>query len=596
MKTTIKTYNIPGSGNITALIFNHTTSLINFLDRYGHIDRLRDINQLGRLRDIYPGAHHNRYEYVFLQWALVAEIAKQKGNNHGFSTERKFFGKINDFDKYPSTAEILQCLILLTNIGYCDGTFSTNRAWLNNIKTHTNIYKAFKSGLDKRDHKILDRILDEFDFYNLHILFALFLLQRYRRTDNGHIEFSSELLRKYYYKDSSNVHLTKIWDVFQSVRKISFLTLDSLYAPVPFSLRLTSIVLSFSQYYEEIFIKKSAYKSAIDELEKVLQNSVYLSSESILNTNKAASEINIFIDNKKDEINSLKDVYLNINCKSELETKWKKHNEPDWNRDQNLYLEFENTNGFLPSEYSKNPLQWENSFQNKIGITKTRIGALTNPSNSNLKISAAINDTDQNQRLRTTLKVSTELIKLMKLFDTSYINPKDEENKQTIFVSILKSIFGWDKRFILQAHDNRFSAFVIENGKHKSLKVIDKYIENIKGLGLISQDQLLEIQETRSALEKYGYSGLTLIYLGATKIFSAKQNNESAEFDGFIIFPTMNLSDEFFYIIEAKNIVNGFNESQKQLQKRTRTITPKDFYWTVDKLSSKAAIGKFKLK
>src|SRR5690606_30725433 len=250
------------------------------------------------------------------------------------------------------------------------------------------------------------------------------------------------------------------------------------------------------QYYEEIFIKKSAYKSAIDELEKVLQNSVYLSGESILNTNKAASEIDIFIDSKKDEINSLKDVYLNINCKSELETKWKKHNEPDWNRDQNVYLEFENTNGFLPSEYSKNPLQWENSLQNKIGITKTRIGALTNPSNSNLKISAAINDTDQNQRLRTTLKVSTELIKLIKLFDTNYTNPKDEENKQTIFISILKSIFGWDKRFILQAHDNRFSAFVIENGKYKSLKVIDKYIENVKGL--ISQDQLLEIQETRS--------------------------------------------------------------------------------------------------
>lgn len=594
MTTIKKTYNIPGSGNITALLFNHTTSLINFLDKYGHIDRLREINQLGRLRDIYPGAHHNRYEYVFLQWSLVAEIAKQKGNNHGFSTPRKFFGKINDFDKYPSTAEILQCLILLTNIGYCDGTFATNIAWLNNLKTHKKNCNIFKNGLDKRDIPILEKILDEFDFYNLHIIFALFLLQRYKRTSNGHIEFSSELLRKYYYKDSSNVHLTKIWDVFQNVRKISFLTLDSLYAPVPFSLRLTSIVLSFTQYYEEIFIKKSAYKSAIDELEKVLQNSVYLSGDSILNTNKAASEINTFLESKNNQINCLKDLFFNINCKSKLETKWKKHNEPDWNRDQNMYLEFENTNGFLPNDYLKNPLQWENTFQNKIGTTKTRIGALTNPSKSNLKISTAINDTDLNQRLRTTLKVSKELIKFMNLFDTNYINPKDEENKQTIFISILKSIFGWDKRFILQAHDNRFSAFVIENGKNKSLKMIDKYIENVKGL--ISQDQLLEIQETRDALDKYGYSGLSLVYLGATKIFSAKQNNESAEFDGFIIFPTRDLNDEFFYIVEAKNIVNGFTESQKQLQKRTRTITPKEFDWVVDKLSKKAAIGKFKLK
>jgi hypothetical protein len=36
--TTIITYNIPGSENNTGLVFSYTTSLINFLERYGPIE------------------------------------------------------------------------------------------------------------------------------------------------------------------------------------------------------------------------------------------------------------------------------------------------------------------------------------------------------------------------------------------------------------------------------------------------------------------------------------------------------------------------------------------------------------------------------
>lgn len=588
------TYNIPGSGNISALIFNHTSSLIDFLEYYNHITRLRNINQLGRLRDIFPGAHHNRYEYVFLQWALVAEMAKQKGNNFGFSSERKFFGKISTSQKYPSTAEILQCLILLTNIGYCDGTFATNRAWLNNIKNHRNIYNSFKTGLDRQDRQIFDKIVDDFDFYNTQIIFALFLLQRYKRYSDGHVEFASEILRKYYAKDQSNVHLIKIWDVFQSIRKISFLTLDSLYAPVPFSLRITSIVLGFEQYFEDIFLKNSGYKSALDELEKVLQNSVYLNTNSIINTNKASLEISSHINSISGNINSITELFNYLKCDSELETNWKNHNEPDWNINQTITLKFERAGGFIPDNILVNSLKQEEEFRTKIGTTKTRIGMLVNPKKTDLRIALSINDTERESRLKSSLKISTELYKLINNFNLQYKNPAEIENSQVIFTTLLKSIFGWDKRFILQPHDDRFNPFIMQNGKKKTLDAIDKYISGVKGN--LNTDQILELQETRNAVNKFGYSGLTFVYIGATKIFSANQNNESAEFDGLIFFPTKSILEHFFYIIEAKNIGNGFNESQKQMLKRVRTLIPKEFDWQVDKLSNKSAIGRFRYR
>jgi hypothetical protein len=587
-------YNIPGNGNFVSLIFKHTDELITFLDNYKHIDRLRNISQLGRLRDIYQGAHHNRYEYVFLQWTLISEIAKQKGNNYGFSSNREFFGKINSITRNPSSAEIIQCLILLNNIGYCDGTFSTNRAWLHIIKSNRKIYNFFKVGLLREDIIILEKVTSDFDYYNLNIVFALFLLQRYKRTDNGHVDFSTKLLRAYYWKDSSNVHLTKIWDVYSNIRKIAFLSLDSMYAPVPFSLNLTSIVLSFNQYYEEIFIKKSPYKSALDELEKVLQNSVYLSSDSILNTNKSTEEVVNFIESKIEDIKSISTLYSFINCESEIENKWKNHNKPDWDSTQIITINFDNAKGYIPKDIIEDNYKWEKIFRIKIGITKIRIGALTNIEKSSLRVALSLLEENTENRLRTTLKSSFELVKVIKSFPFEYRNSNYIENYNNIFTSILKSIFGWDKRFILQSHDERYSPFIIENGKKRTLVSIDKYIEKVRSN--LNADQICELNETRNCVEKYNHSGLIMVFIGATKIFNANNNSESAEFDGLIIFPTMDIRSNFFYIIESKNYSTGFIDAQKQLQKRIRTITPEIFKYEIEKLSSKSAIGKFKLK
>ncbi len=589
----IQNYNIPGNGEFTTNIFRHTEYLIEFLENYGHIDRLRNISQLGRLRDIFPGAHHNRYEYVFLQWTLISEISKQKGNNYGFSSERLFFDKISNSSKYPSSSEIIQCLILLTNIGYSDGTFAANRAWLHVFKENKDIKKLFRAGLNKIDRPLFDQLIDESNFYNLNIFFALFLLSRYKRTDNsGCIEFASKLLRAYFIRDSSNVHLTKIWDVYSNIRKIAFLALDSIYAPVPFTLNLTSIVLSFGKYYEEIFIKKSAYKNALDELENVLQNSVYLNSESILNTNKATEEIVQYIYSKKNELTTISNLFKVLKCNSEIDNKWKSYNRPDWNSQQIISLNFENTKGFLPLEIANDSYKWEIKIRNRIGKSKIRIGALTNIEKNVLKISASIIDEKFFERLKTALNLSYELIKLTRLFKEDYYNPDNVENSEKLFSIILKSIFGWDKRFILQAHDVRYNPFIIEDGKYKTLKAIDKYIDKVKNE--ITADQLCEIEQTRKAVEKFNYSGITLVFTGAAKIFNANKNNEVAEFDGLLIYPKKNLTEYFFYIIESKNYPNGFSDAQKQLSKRLRTLTPDSFSYSIEKLSTKCAIGKFK--
>ncbi len=88
---TIKiTYNVPGCGNLSANIYDYTQELYQFLEYYKHITGFRRINQLGRLREVFQGAHHNRYEYVFLQLALVSELSAHKKSDLGLSAGRKF--------------------------------------------------------------------------------------------------------------------------------------------------------------------------------------------------------------------------------------------------------------------------------------------------------------------------------------------------------------------------------------------------------------------------------------------------------------------------------------------------------------------------
>jgi hypothetical protein len=72
-------YNLPGFGYMKIRLFPSARVVFRFLERYGHVSNLREINQLGPIRDVLPGAHHTRYEYLMAQLALITALCELKG-------------------------------------------------------------------------------------------------------------------------------------------------------------------------------------------------------------------------------------------------------------------------------------------------------------------------------------------------------------------------------------------------------------------------------------------------------------------------------------------------------------------------------------
>ncbi|WP_421806088.1 hypothetical protein [Flagellimonas sp.] len=585
------TYNVPGIGNLTANLFDYTQSLYDFIDNYGHINRLRRINQLGRLRDVFQGAHHNRFEYVFLQLSLISELCQHKRGDLGLSGERNFCGKFYELPRYPSTGELLQCLVLLTNMGYLEGTFSTSRAWLTYLKNNQNAYTNFRKGLDPTDRDSFKQIVDNYDYYKFSIIVALFQLQRYKRTGADKVDFASNLLRTYLSNDRSNIQIIQLRKLYDSIRQIAFVTLDSLYAPVPFNLDLSSILLNFDNLIESLFIKNTTYRIALYNLEQVLQNSVYMASDSCINTARASEDKLAEITDTGSTISGITDIYNKVRPSCNLDYEYQNIKELDWYRERKLIQEYRI--GFrdrdnLP-DLIKDEVSWEIKVRNRLGVSRARVGLLLNSRKNVVKVAFGIRTQNNIQSLKTALKICLESIAVKNLMpEKNYFNSSGA-NEELLLSFLCKSIFGWNKRFIL-GNKNRFSsAILISNGRVNMVNQINSYIDSSRQY--LETDEIFEVEKVRDFIEHLNYSGLTIAFVGGLKLFNENQNTESAEFDGIVFCPRININNPFAHIIEAKNYNNGVTDARNQLNNRVSSHLINELQMNIEELNNRAAFA-----
>ncbi|MBC6997048.1 hypothetical protein [Cytophaga sp. FL35] len=583
------TYNVPGIGNLTANLFGYTQNLYDFLDNYEHINRLRRINQLGRLRDVFQGAHHNRYEYVFLQLSLISELCQHKRGDLGLSGERTFCGKIDELPNNPSTGELLQCLVLLANMGYLEGTFSTSRAWLTFLKENQNAYTNFRKGLDPLDREIFKQIVDNYDYYKFSLIVALFQLQRYKRSGLDKVNFASNLLRTYLSNDQSDIQIIQLRKLYDSIRQIAFVTLDSLYAPVPFNLDLSSILLNFDSLIESLFIKNTTYRVALYNLEQVLQNSVYMSSDSCINTARASQEKLEELREIGTNITGITDIYHIVCPSCHVNFEYQEIKELDWHRERKLIQEyrigFRDRNN-LP-ESIKDEVKWEIKTREKLGVSRVRVGLLFNSRKNLVKIAFGIRTSDNIQSLKIALKIIIESISIKSSMPQRRFANSNGSNEELLLSFICKSIFGWSKRFIFGNKNRETSAILISNGRVSMVNQINEYIESSRQY--LNNDEIFEVEKLRDFIEHLNYSGLTIAFVGGLKLFNENQNQESAEFDGLVVCPSININNPFAHIIEAKNYNNGVTDARNQLSSRVNAHLINELQMNVIDLNNRAA-------
>lgn len=587
MKAESLNYNIAGQGLLRTFVYPYTSELYSFLRNFNYDTKFHSTKQLGAMQYLLKGAHHTRYEYIFLQWTLIHQL-KEKAKGLGLSSNIEKFGKLSTMGKYPTGGELLQCLSLLVNMGHFPDTFAASKVWLyllnNNIRGSK---KGFKSGLRTKDKELLDEILNNYDVYNIHLINALFLLERYRRVKGGNelVDFFKKIIIEYMTEEKPEIK--KYWNIYKSLRKIAYVVLDSHYAPIPFNLDLPSIILNFDHYNNSLINSNSTFQKTLEQMNNVLESSLYLDPNSLLVSNMRSEQIlsslrAIPIEQKLDKVSTLRDLLEPLNEESDyISSIFQKQEvlsfpQPDWNVQNILEISYSDIRPFK-SFFPKDLLKFENVLRESIGTHSCRVAAAYPPSENIFKLVFSVKNKLSGSKLmykvldivRRTLEFNYSLER------KGFTNPNEEDFKIILFKYLLRNTFGIDKEYFLDylnnSEVNKIPLF-IGNGSVGLSKKIERYINIAEPF--LNSDELHELKITNGKIKSLKYRGTIIAYLGSTKLKLLNKSTIDCEFDGLIYLPYQK-DKEFLYVVEAKNKTNGHTEAKKQLNKRlTKQLLP----------------------
>ena len=176
------TYTLPDLGQISVPLRAESREVLRFLkhtlprgtqyfERLGH---------LGMLREVHKTGHHPRWEHILLQCFLFNQASQ---GNRSLSLKTKV--TLSDGTEVSSVEELLKCWVLLLNFGHIHGTFEAERFWMDLFLSDAELKVRLFQGLPtERSRTLAKDILETENFYQLHQLFDLFLLSRYKKQ--GH--------------------------------------------------------------------------------------------------------------------------------------------------------------------------------------------------------------------------------------------------------------------------------------------------------------------------------------------------------------------------------------------------------------------------
>jgi hypothetical protein len=282
-------YFIPGIGtyNLDIERAKPVKILYDFLDEVGEIDRLKNLDHLGIVREVIDGARHSRFDYIALIFALIDQWDQKVDEIHASSGERE--GK-----------NLIKCWALLFNIGHLEWTFFTERILLEVLfeeKLHTKLIESIKDEKIRKKAEKMFEFNDYNHFYQIlaYLRFECLCKEYEKRKDEINKENKEAnktyekwfkkyklMFRKYIVDDFSykvekgSIIYSK--SLYRTVRNIAFLLLDSFYTPSGLNL---SPVLLFDnpELIRSIVFGETEISNTLKFLNRQLYKSVYLNEE-----------------------------------------------------------------------------------------------------------------------------------------------------------------------------------------------------------------------------------------------------------------------------------------------------------------------------
>lgn len=555
-------YTIPSLGEINTQIYKPGASLCYvFLEKYGFIEKLKSINQLGVIKNTFNGTQHPRWEYVVLQIYLLNQL---KGTEFKSGLASNIKISINNQNIEISSCELIQIWILLLNSGHLPGTFASERGILACFKENKDFFKTFDGGLPKNLRTSFKEAINKDNVYDIHKFIIAFLLKRHT---NCPIEFQDTGLKivdilieclELYISESDNEKIIQCKFYFNRIRQISYLFLDSHYTVFPITFNISQFVFNLEHHVKELFSQNSPFNSTLRSFDNLLTNDLYNSQESIRELSIHSHNIKHSLSLKKlDTVSSIKDIFeKNYEI---FEPSIKEFE----NSYETLYLPF-NLEAFLPFDDNIFDKFFDMNLETELNglIGKRNLLTIQKSSNKRLMtITIVFKTKNYYNHISVIQKVAKKLISikhemiqaadnnLIKLFIEVIFN----ESFRAIFLFILnKSNKNKDKIFKfdeLEQHPNILSINTKKDFKYKqkrNLKSSEKYEESLTET--IAKNNINRNKALISFSSVYWYDMNNL-------------KKEAHEIDGVIINFKRNKVE--LILVEAKNQKNKARKSAK---------------------------------
>lgn len=585
---------IPQLGKTKIKFYDNALFYFDLYDRLNEFTRQKNIKHLGIISDIFDGANHTRYDYLMLQCKLI-EIFEDM--NKGVINSE--LGSITIDKRKILGNSLLKSWALFSNLGHLKNTFADERVLLKMLKNDIQLRKSFLDNIKDIQLKNYSKaVIFNEDISKFHYLIALY--QVYKSIYNQHNNhFIIEPIKAFLLDESCNVSdemkLKKLKSIFKTIRLLSIVGLDSQFTHVPFSINLTTSLLSIS-YWEEYYSDKH-YHDFLETFMSILRDEIYQSpaitnayKEYELNSIKrlASGEIELNFDSlvqvglnegyyvKNDNGVSLihffrMEIVKSCNERSEI---YEYISEYFDNAEESYYsVEYDdNKRGFFVDFFISKNISKDNfaklyykiceCIENQFALIAQEKYALYEDRMS------TIDDIELSDKLIEEFQSKTLdiIVDIVMNESEKYVTPLF----QSLLWATLRFILNENLRFDINFTSDKYNFFGIDSLEYKSLsnnlaKAIDLEKNN--------EDRVHELKQLNHSL-KFKKTGYRLGCIARIDIYdSIKRPNESkvTDIDGVIIKSTEKAL--LIELHESKNRRNAENLAKKDLNKKlVRTL------------------------
>lgn len=275
------------------------TVTVNFLDLSDRIfciyqdsaerERQQDTPHLGLISYAFSTSNHSRYDYLILQ-CVISEIIE---NTFKGTTNAQGSIKLNG--KEYQGNDIIKSWALLSNYGHCKNTIGDEKTLLLTClqkKSFKN--KLLRSIKDESLRKWAEKVMENYDYINFHHILSLYRLHKNLKR---RVTFKNELFTVYKLlllpelenKAIANPsQITQLKTIFNIVRDIAVVSLDSRNSSLPINLDILGTILSIDNFEKRY--QNSKISALLEPLYSILCDNLYLNIRS--QTHQRSYEVN----------------------------------------------------------------------------------------------------------------------------------------------------------------------------------------------------------------------------------------------------------------------------------------------------------------